>query len=90
MSQCRSTHTHTCTHAHTHTQPSGSVNLEDGPTEPVHSLQFMSDGMFIYWMYAQKSQETVPHPVTGEKIKQHPVYVHTLELKVRRGLSPNW
>ena len=42
----------------------------------------MSDGMFLYWLYALKAQETVPHPVTGERIKQYPVYVQALEIKV--------
>lgn len=65
-------------------QQSSGVKLVNGPSEPLHNLQFMSDGIFIYWLYALKAQETVPHPVTGERVKQHPVYLHTLELKVTR------
>lgn len=47
----------------------------------------MSDGMFLYWLYALKTQETVPHPVTGERVKQYPVYVQALEIKVGRGIA---
>lgn len=63
-------------------QPCGSVRLEGGPSEPLRTLHFMSDGMFLYWLYALRAQETVPHPVTGERVKQHAVFLQTLEIKV--------
>ena len=59
-----------------------SVKLRGAPTEQLQTLQFMSDGMYVYWVYVLRNQETVTHPVTGERVKEHPVYVHTFELKV--------
>ena len=56
----------------------------DGPTEALQTLHLMSDGMFLYWLYALKAQETVPHHMTGERVKQHPVYLQTLEIKVSK------
>ena len=62
--------------------PGSSVKLVGGPSEPLQTLHLMSDGMFLYWLYALKAQETVPHPVTGESVKQYPIYLQTLEIKV--------
>ena len=59
------------------------MKLRGAPTEQLQTLQFMSDGMYVYWVYVLRTQETVTHPVTGERVKEHPVYLHTLELKVK-------
>ncbi len=64
-------------------RPSGRVKVVGGPTEPHQTLHVMSDGMLVYWVYALKAQDTAPHPVTGEKIKQYPVFLHTLQIKVQ-------
>ena len=58
------------------------MKLLEAPTEQHHTLQFMSDGMYVYWVYVLRMQETITHPVTGDRVKEHPVYLHTLELKV--------
>lgn len=43
----------------------------------------------MYWLHALQTQDTITHPVTGEKIKQHPVILQTLHFKVRTwGLAP--
>ena len=60
----------------------GAVKLEGGPSEPLRTVHLMSDGMFLYWLYALRTAETVPHAVTGEKIKQHLVYLQVLKIKV--------
>lgn len=59
------------------------MKILNPPTEPIQTLQFVSDGLFVYWLFALKAHETVPHPVTGEKMKQHSVYLQPLEVKVR-------
>ena len=58
------------------------VKLLEAPSEQHHTVQFTSDGMYIYWVYVLRQQETFTHPVSGERVKEHPVYLHTLELKV--------
>ena len=58
------------------------MKLEGGPTEPLVTLHLMSDGMLLYWLYMLRTQETVSHAVTGEKVKQHSVYLQALEIKV--------
>ena len=73
---------------HTTMKPGGRVKVVGGPTEPHQTLHIMSDGMFLYWLYALKLQETVPHPVTGEKVKQYPVFLQTLEVKVSGCVIP--
>ena len=42
----------------------------------------MSDGRFLYWLYALRTPETVPHAVTGERVKQHLVYLQVLKIEV--------
>ena len=49
----------------------------------MQTFQLLSDGKALYWLYALQTQETVTHPVTAEKIKQHPLILHTLDFKVR-------
>ena len=68
-------------------QPCGGVRVVDVPTESIQTLQFISDGLFVFWLYALKAHETIPHPVTGEKMKQHSVYLQPLEVKVRAVLK---
>lgn len=67
-------------------QLSKPVKLLEAPCEQHHTVQFTSDGMYIYWVYVLRQQETFTHPVSGERVKEHPVYLHTLELKVKS----NW
>ena len=62
------------------------VKLLEAPCEQHHTVQFTSDGMYIYWVYVLRQQETFTHPVSGERVKEHPVYLHTLELKVKANL----
>ena len=66
-----------------HVQLSKPVKLLEAPCEQHHTVQFTSDGMYIYWVYVLRQQETFTHPVSGERVKEHPVYLHTLELKVK-------
>ena len=56
------------------------------PSESVDTLQIASDGVFLYWVYVIRSSETVAHPVTGEKVKQHLVCVQPLHIQVERDL----
>lgn len=56
--------------------------MVDGVSEQLHTVQILSDGSFVYWLYALKSTETVPHPLNSEKLKQHPVYVQALRMEV--------
>ena len=48
----------------------------------------MSDGTYLYWLYLLKGAESVTHPMLGEKVKQHSVYLQVLGSKVRLGLRP--
>lgn len=43
----------------------------------------MSDGLCVYWLYHLRSQEGLANPVTGDKIKQFPVFLQQLQVKVR-------
>ena len=61
--------------------------MEVESTEVLQTFQLMSDGKTLYWLYVLQAQETVTHPATGEKIKQHPLILQALELKVRSLLS---
>lgn len=56
--------------------------MADLPSDAIHTIRFMSDGLFVYWMYALKAQESLPHPITAEKIKQHSVYIQPLTIQV--------
>ena len=59
------------------------ILLEDGPVDVQQTFQLLSDGKDLFWLYSLQSQETVTHPVTGEKIKQHPLILHILHFKVQ-------
>ena len=65
-------------------QPCGSVRQTSAPSEAVQTLQYLSDGMFVYWVYALRTQESAPHPITGDRVKQHLVYLQRLEMQVRQ------
>lgn len=52
------------------------------PADIQQTFQFMSDGKDVFWLYGVQTQETLTHPITGEKVKQHPVYLQTLHVKV--------
>ncbi len=52
------------------------------PTDILQTFQFMSDGKDIFWLYGIQTQETLTNPISGDKIKQHPVYLHTIHIKV--------
>jgi len=54
------------------------------PADILQTLQFMSDGKDLFWLYVVQTQDTLTHPISGDKIKQNPVYLHTLQLKVRQ------
>ncbi len=68
--------------SHTHKQLCGGVQMVEGVSEQLHTVQILSDGSFVYWLYALKSTETIPHPLSSEKLKQHPVYVQALKMEV--------
>lgn len=69
-------------------QVEGEVALESEPAEILQTFQLMSDGKTLYWLYAMQTQEMVTHPATGEKIKQHPLILQALNLKV--GIITIW
>lgn len=48
----------------------------------LQTFQLLSDGKVLYWLFAQQTPETVTHPVTGEKVKHHPLFLQTLHFKV--------
>ena len=56
--------------------------LEGEPTDVLQTFHLLSDGKTVYWVYALQTQETVTHPVSGEKIKQHPVILQEIHVKV--------
>ncbi len=51
----------------------------------MQTFQVMSDGKALYWLYGIQTQDTLTHPVTGDKMKQHPVVLQTLQIKVGGG-----
>lgn len=63
-------------------QLSNEVCLEGEPGEVLHTFQLLSDGKTLYWLYALQTQETIAHPVSGDKIKQHPLYLHSMHVEV--------
>ena len=63
-------------------QPCGSLPLSCVFPEPPQTLYLMSDGLYVYWMYSLRAQDSITNPVTGEKIKQFPIYIHQLQVKV--------
>ena len=63
-------------------QSCGEVTLECEPSDVLQTFQLLSDGKTLYWLYAQQTPETVTHPVTGEKVKHHPLYLQQLHFKV--------
>lgn len=64
-------------------QPCGSsLTFSGGLSEPVDTLQVASDGVYLYWVYMTRSPETIVHPVTGEKVKQHHICVQPLQIQV--------
>jgi len=58
------------------------VKMMEQPAEVQHTVQFVSDGNYVYWLYVVKNQETVSGSGNSENVKQHPVYMETLALKV--------
>ena len=69
-------------HTHTYTQPCRAVSLSCQLPESAQTLQLMSDGLYVYWLYYQRTQDSVTHPVSGEKVKQFPVFIHQLQVHV--------
>ena len=69
-------------HIHTYTQPCRAVSLSCQLPESAQTLQLMSDGLYVYWLYYQRTQDSVTHPVSGEKVKQFPVFIHQLQVHV--------
>ena len=74
---------YTCTlplsHSHC-TQPCRAVSLSCQLPESAQTLQLLSDGLYVYWLYYQRTQDSVTNPVSGEKVKQFPVYIHQLQV----------
>ncbi len=56
--------------------------MEGEPSDVLQTFQLLSDGKTLYWLYAQQTPETVTHPVTGEKVKHHPLFLQALNFKV--------
>ena len=51
--------------------------------EPHTTLNLLSDGLRLYWLYALKAVEQTAHPILpDEKIKRHAVYLQTLLVEV--------
>ena len=62
-------------------QVCSQVMLEgEMPADILQTFQFMSDGKDVFWLYGVQAPT---HLVTGEKIKQHPIYLQTLHIKVK-------
>jgi E3 ubiquitin-protein ligase HECTD4 len=71
-----------CSELDTNTlKPCGSLPLSCVFPEPPQTLYLMSDGLYVYWMYSLRAQDSITNPVTGEKIKQFPIYIHQLQVK---------
>lgn len=56
--------------------------LEGEPTDVLQTFQLLSDGKTVYWLYGLQGQDTVTHPVSGEKIKQHPIILQAIHVEV--------
>ena len=56
--------------------------LKEEPEDILQTFQFMSDGNTLYWLYSLQTQDTITHPVNGDKIKQYPLILHAIHLKV--------
>ena len=60
----------------------------------MQTFQLLSDGKTLYWLYAvHTQQDTITHPVSGDKIKQYPLFLHTVHVKVsisRARLAGRW
>lgn len=61
--------------------------LDGEPGDVLQTFQLLSDGKTLYWLYALQTQETVTHPVSGDKIKQYPLYLHSMHVEVRDAIS---
>ena len=46
------------------------------------TLYLMSDGHLVYWLYSLKQQDSITHPITGEKSKHHSLYLQILKFEV--------
>ena len=69
-------------------QLSDEVKLEGEPGDVLQTFQLMSDGKTLYWLCALQTQETVTHPVSGDKLKQYPLFLHTIHVLVSRPCLP--